>query len=42
MRTSLEIFSFISMLLHKSGGGGEAYEKGGLKLVENSFQGRRY
>ena len=33
----------ISMLLYETEcRRGEAWEKGGLKLVENSFQGRRY
>ena len=42
MKTCLEN-TFISMLYHKTEWGrGEAGEKGGLKLFENSFQGRRY
>ena len=42
MRTCLEHF-LISILYHVTEWGeGEAEEKGGFKLVENSFQGRRY
>ena len=34
-------FLLACCFMRPSGGGGEAWEKGGLKLVENSFQGRR-